>query len=218
MSKFIVLIGPPGAGKGTQAKLVSEKLDLPHISSGDIFREYFNNQSELGKIAHRYIERGELVPDEITIAMIRERLSKSDCETGAILDGFPRNPVQADALEQMLLEMDSEVDLVAYIDVPQEELIERLTGRLTCREQGHVFHRKYNPPKVANRCDYDGSELYQRDDDKEETVKRRINVYMQQTMPLIEYYLRKNLLVKVDGMQTIEQVTKTLLEVIGNKR
>ena len=150
--------------------------------------------------------------------MIRERLSKSDCETGAILDGFPRNPVQADALEQMLLEMDSEVDLVAYIDVPQEELIERLTGRLTCREQGHVFHRKYNPPKVANRCDYDGSELYQRDDDKEETVKRRINVYMQQTMPLIEYYLRKNLLVKVDGMQTIEQVTKTLLEVIGNKR
>lgn len=211
MTRFIVLLGPPGAGKGTQAEAISAKLHLPHISSGDIFREHLKNQTELGKLAAGFINKGELVPDDVTIAMIRERLSRPDCHDGALLDGFPRTPAQAEALATFLSEINGQVKHVPYICVPEDVLIERLAGRWTCRESGHVFHEKYNPPKLQGICDFDGSKLYQREDDKAETVKRRIHVYMEQTQPLIAYYREHGVLREVDGKKTIEQVTKDLL-------
>lgn len=215
MPTYIVLLGPPGAGKGTQAQIVSEKLGLPHISSGDIFRENLKNQTELGQLARGYMDRGELVPDDVTIAMIRERLSRPDCAPGALLDGFPRTPPQAEALSAMLAEFQGRVNAVPYIKVPEEVLVERLTGRWTCRAEGHVFHEKFNPPKEPGVCDFDGSELYQREDDKAETVIRRIRVYLEQTMPLIEYYRQRGILLEVDGRQSIEQVSADLLEALS---
>jgi adenylate kinase len=211
MSSFIVLLGPPGAGKGTQAKAISEKTSLPHISSGDIFRENLKNQTELGKLAAQYINKGELVPDDVTIAMIHQRLSRPDCQNGALLDGFPRTPAQAEALSKILTELQGKVIAVPYISVPEGVLIERLSGRWTCRQAGHIFHEKYNPPLQPGRCDIDGSELYQREDDKAETVKRRIRVYLEQTEPLIEYYRQRGLLIEVDGARAIELVTADLL-------
>jgi adenylate kinase len=211
MSKYIVLLGPPGAGKGTQAKTVSQNLGLPHISSGDIFRENLKNQTELGKLADKYINKGELVPDDVTIAMIQDRLSRADCEGGALLDGFPRTPAQAEALDAILSDLNGRVIAVPYIKVAKEELIARLTGRWTCREKGHVFHQKFNPPKVAGKCDFDGSELYQRDDDKVETVTNRIRVYLDQTQPLIDYYQQKSLLLEIDGGKPIEVVSVDLM-------
>jgi len=214
MAKFYVLIGPPGAGKGTQAKVIAEKYGLVHISSGDLFRENLKNQTELGKEAQGYITRGELVPDALTIKMVRERVSRPDCKEGALLDGFPRTPAQADALTDMLKDFGSKVELVPLIDVPAEILVERLSGRWTCRAQGHVFHEKFNPPQKPGVCDIDGSELYQREDDQKSTVVNRIKVYSEQTAPLIEYYSNKKILVKIDGTQAIDQVTKDLLEAI----
>jgi adenylate kinase len=217
MRRFIVLLGPPGAGKGTQAEAISEKLHLPHISSGDLFREHLKNQTELGKLAAGYINKGDLVPDDVTIAMIRERLSRPDCHSGALLDGFPRTPPQAEALAAMLADMNGQVKFVPYICVPDEVLIERLAGRWTCRKAGHVFHEKYNPPKQPGVCDFDGSELYQREDDKAETVKRRIRVYTDQTQPLIDYYRLHGVLIEIDGKKPIEQVTSDLLSALqGN--
>lgn len=215
MPTYIVLLGPPGAGKGTQAKVVSKTLHLPHISSGDIFRDHLKRQSDLGQMAKAYIDRGELVPDDVTIAMIRERLSRSDCESGALLDGFPRTPGQAKAFDQMLVKFQAQVDAVPYISVDEEVLVERLTGRLTCKAQGHVFHLEYNPPRQPGICDVDGSELYQRDDDKAETVKRRIHVYLEQTLPLIEYYQQKGILIEINGNQPIEKVTADLLSALS---
>jgi len=217
MPKYYVLLGSPGAGKGTQAQLISKKLGLPHISSGDIFRENIKNQTELGIKAKNYIDRGELVPDDITISMIRDRISHPDCSAGALLDGFPRTPAQAEALDEMLKEFNGKVDLVPYIEVPEEVLISRLTGRWTCRAEGHVFHEKFNPPKVAGICDYDGSELYQREDDKVETVTNRIQVYTSQTMPLINYYQNNNVLVRVDGTKSIEEVMVDLLVALSKE-
>jgi adenylate kinase len=217
MSRFIILLGPPGAGKGTQAEAISAKLRLPHISSGDIFRENLKNHTELGKMADTYINKGELVPDDLTIAMIRERLSRPDCVEGALLDGFPRTPHQAEALAVMLAEVGGEVKNVPYICVPEDVLIERLAGRWTCRQAGHVFHQKYNPPHQAGICDFDSSELYQRDDDKTETVKNRIRVYLEQTQPLVEYYQQQGVLIEVDGKKNIEHVTQDLLTALqGN--
>lgn len=214
MPTYIVLLGPPGAGKGTQAEVISEKLGLVHVSSGDIFRENLKQQTELGKLAQGYMNRGELVPDDVTIAMIRERLSRPDCAQGALLDGFPRTPAQADALSGMLATLSSQVNSVPYISVPAEVLIERLGGRWTCRAEGHVYHEKYNPPKDAGKCDLDGSELYQREDDKPATVENRIRVYMSQTSPLIEYYRQKGLLSEINGMQPIDDVTADLMAAI----
>jgi adenylate kinase len=214
MPTYVVLLGPPGAGKGTQAQLISSKLGLPHISSGDLFREHLKAESELGRLAKYYMDRGELVPDDVTIEMVRLRLSKSDCAAGALLDGFPRTPPQAEALAKMLEGFNGKVDVVPYINVPEEILVERLSGRWTCRAQGHVFHAKYNPPQEAGRCDIDGSELYQREDDKAETVINRIRVYFKQTMPLIEYYRQQGVLVEVDGSQPIERVSADLLAVL----
>lgn len=211
MPIYIVLLGPPGAGKGTQAQLISKEMGLPHISSGDIFRENLKQETELGKQAKGYMDRGELVPDDLTVSMIRERLSRPDCAQGALLDGFPRTPAQAEALKQMLAELGGQVKAVPYIKVPEEILVERLTGRWTCRAQGHVFHVKFNPPQQAGVCDFDGSELYQREDDKAETVLNRIQVYFKQTMPLIAYYQEQGLLKETDGAQPIEKVSEALL-------
>jgi len=214
VKNFYVFLGPPGAGKGTQAKFVAKMLGIPQISSGDIFRENKKNKTELGILADEYIRVGELVPDDVTIRMVGERISRTDCDAGAILDGFPRTPNQAKALDKMLEGMNCQIIQVPYIAVDEEELVERLSGRLTCREQGHVFHKKYNPPKVAGVCDFDGSELYQREDDRPETVKHRIRVYEQQTRPLIEYYKERGILIKIDGNQAIEQVTGDLMEML----
>jgi len=214
MPTYIVLLGPPGVGKGTQAKTLAEKTGLVHVSSGDLFRENIKEQTELGKLAQSFMNKGELVPDDVTIAMVRERISRSDCKKGAILDGFPRTPAQADALKKMLAEFNAEVNAVPYIMAAPEILILRLSGRWTCRENGHVYHEKFNPPKVSGVCDLDGSELYQRDDDKAETVTRRIQVYIEQTAPLIAYYREIGKLVEVDGTQPIEQVTDALLSAL----
>ena len=214
MATFIVLLGPPGVGKGTQAKILSEQTGLVHISSGDLFRENLKNQTELGKLAQTYMTKGELVPDDVTIAMIRERLSRPDCAVGAILDGFPRTPAQADALEAMLQEFNGHVDVVPFVTADEDVLVERLGGRWTCRANGHIFNEKSNPPKNEKVCDFDGSELYQRDDDKEETVKRRIEVYFDQTSPLISYYRDHDKLVEIDGTRSIDQVTQDLLAAV----
>ena len=214
MGKYFVLLGPPGAGKGTQAEVLSEKTGLAHISSGDIFRENLKAQTELGKLAQGFMNRGELVPDDVTIAMIRERLSRPDCKAGAILDGFPRTPAQAQALSEMLAQLDGKVVSVPYISVPAAVLIERLSGRWTCRAQGHVYHSQFHPPVRAGVCDEDGSELYQREDDQPATVERRIRVYLDQTTPLIDHYRQAGLLVEIDGTQSIEQVTSALLAAV----
>ena len=214
MATFIVLLGPPGVGKGTQAKIMAEETGLVHISSGDLFRENLKGQTELGKLAQTYMGRGELVPDDVTIAMIRERLSRPDCKAGAILDGFPRTTAQADALEKMLGEFNGKVNKVPYITASEKVLVERLSGRWTCRANGHVYHDKLNPPKQATVCDIDGSELYQRDDDKSDTVVRRIQVYLEQTAPLITYYRGRGNLVEINGTQNIRDVTKSLLSAL----
>jgi len=214
MTTFIVLLGPPGVGKGTQAKILSERTSLAHISSGDLFRENLKNQTELGKLAQTYMSKGELVPDDVTIAMIRDRLNRPDCKAGAILDGFPRTPAQADALEAMLEEFKGHVDIVPFIMGDEEVLVERLGGRWTCRKNGHIFNEKFNPPKEAGKCDFDSSELYQRDDDKAETVKRRIQVYLEQTSPLIDYYRHHGKLIEIDGMQPIDIVTQAMVKAL----
>lgn len=218
MATYIVLLGPPGVGKGTQAKILAEKTKLAHVSSGDLFRENLNNRTELGKLAKSFMDRGELVPDDVTIRMIRDRLSRPDCEAGAVLDGFPRTPAQADALEKMLAELGGEVNAVPYITADEAILVERASGRWTCRAQGHIYHQKFNPPKQPGVCDVDGSELFQRDDDKAETVAKRIRVYLEQTMPLVAHYRKSGRLIEIDGAQPVEQVTKELLAALDGSR
>jgi adenylate kinase len=214
MVTFIVLLGPPGVGKGTQAEILAEMTKLAHVSSGDLFRENIKNQTELGKLAKSFMDKGELVPDGVTISMIRDRISRPDCEAGAILDGFPRTPTQADALEKMLAEFGGEVNAVPYITAAETVLVERTSGRWTCRDHGHIYHEKFSPPQKAGICDFDGSELYQRDDDTVETVTKRIRVYLEQTMPLVEYYRKLGKLLEIDGAQPVEQVTKVLLSAL----
>jgi len=216
MAKQIVMLGPPGAGKGTQAKILSEKLGIPHVSSGDIFRENMREQNELGVNAAQYINRGELVPDDVTIAMIRERISRPDCDQGVVLDGFPRTAPQAEALDEMLSDLNKgQVNVVPYIDVPSEVLIDRLTGRRTCRAEGHIFHIMFNPPKEEEKCDLDGSELYQREDDTVETVSNRISVYKKQTQPLIDYYQQRGVLLEINGNQAIEAVLDEIMTALS---
>ncbi len=214
MPVYIVLLGPPGVGKGTQAKLIAETTGLPHVSSGDLFRENIKNETELGKLAQSFMNKGELVADDVTIGMIRDRLSRPDCKGGALLDGFPRTTVQADSLASLLAEFSGSVNYVPYIAAAETTLIERLSGRWTCKAQGHVFHEKHNPPQKSGVCDFDGSPLYQREDDRAETVTRRIQVYFAQTAPLIAYYRERGLLSEIDGAQPIEKVTAGLLAVL----
>ena len=202
---YIVMLGPPGAGKGTQAKKLAQKLDLVHVSTGDLFRENLKNETELGQLAQQYMNEGELVPDDVTIRMVEERLSRPDCEEGAVLDGFPRTPAQAKALDDLLKKFGSSVKVVPYIKVADEALVERLSGRWMS-PSGRVYHEKYNPPTVKWIDDIDGSQLYQREDDKPETVRHRIDVYNEQTAPLIAYYREKDILIEINGTQSIDDV------------
>jgi adenylate kinase len=211
---YVVLLGGPGAGKGTQAERLSQALGVPQISTGDLFRENLRNETELGLQAKETMERGELVPDEVTVGMVRERLSRPDCATGAILDGFPRTVAQAEALEELLTGMGSELTVVPYIKVPEDVLLARLAGRWTCRACGAMYHQLFSPPQEAGVCDRCGGELYQRPDDTPETQKHRIKVYFEQTAPLIDYYREKGLLVEVDGRPGIDEIQAALLGVI----
>jgi len=205
------MLGAPGAGKGTQAKMLAEKTGLSHVSSGDLFRDNIKNETDLGILAKSYIDKGELVPDDVTISMVKDRLSRPDCAKGAILDGFPRTTAQAEALDASLAEMGRQIDIVPLIGVPESVLMARLTGRWTCKQCGAIYHTLFSPPKQAGICDLDGSELYQRPDDTPETVSNRIKVYTEQTAPLIEYYTQKGVLAEINGDQDIEQVNADLL-------
>nr|4MKH_A Chain A, Adenylate kinase [Bacillus subtilis subsp. subtilis str. 168] len=206
MGMNIVLMGLPGAGKGTLAEKIVEKYGIPHISTGDMFRAAMKEETPLGLEAKSYIDKGELVPDEVTIGIVRERLSKSDCERGFLLDGFPRTVAQAEALEEILEEMGRPIDYVINIQVRKEELMERLTGRRICSVCGTTYHLVFNPPKTPGICDKDGGELYQRADDNEETVTKRLEVNMKQMAPLLAFYDSKEVLVNVNGERDIEDV------------
>jgi adenylate kinase len=211
---FLVLLGGPGAGKGTQAERLAEALGIPQISTGELFRENLENQTELGLLAKGYMERGELVPDEVTVGMVRERLSRPDAARGAILDGFPRTIAQAEALEALLADLGSELTVVPYIQVPEDMLLARLAGRWTCRNCGAMYHQMFSPPEEAGVCDKCGGELYQRPDDTPETQKHRIEVYFEQTAPLIDYYRDKGLLVEVDGRPGIAEIQAELQNIV----
>ena len=208
--RFIILLGPPASGKGTQAAQLREAIGLPHVASGDLFRENLKNETELGARAKSYIDRGELVPDDLTIAMVMDRLSRPDCAAGALLDGFPRTIAQAEALDRALAAQGQQVSIVPYIAVPDEVLIERVSGRRICRTCEKVYHVRFNPPQQPGVCDEDGGELYQRDDDKPETVRKRLQVYWEQTSPLIDYFRGQGVLVEIDGDQPIEAVQVNL--------
>lgn len=207
----LVLLGPPGVGKGTQASSIIKKYDVPHISTGDIFRENIKNETELGRKAKSYMDKGHLVPDELVIELVVDRLSQEDCEKGFLLDGFPRTIAQADALDENLSKAGLELDNVINLTADKQVLIDRVVGRRICKTCGSTYHVDFNPPKVAGVCDVDQGELYQREDDTEETVATRIEVYSEETQPLIKYYEDKNLLVNVDGMRPIEEIFQTIV-------
>ena len=211
---YLVLLGPPGSGKGTQAERLEQELHLPHVASGDLFRENIGNETELGLLAKGYVDRGQLVPDDVTIAMVRERLWQPDCDDGVILDGFPRTLAQAEALDEMLASAGRALAGVLYINVPDEESVRRLSGRWICRQCQAPYHTIFSPPAREGVCDACGGELYQRDDDKPETVRARLKVYHQQTAPLIDYYRQAGLLVEVDGAGDIETVSAALLDAV----
>lgn len=206
----LAFLGPPGAGKGTQAQLLAERLGIPHLATGDLFREEIKQETELGKKAKGYLDRGMLVPDAVTVAMVREKLARPEFQRGVILDGFPRNLNQATALDAIFMEKGQALRGVVFITAPPEVIMQRLSGRRVCRAGGHNYHVLFNPPQVEGRCDLDGSELYQRDDDRPEVVEQRIGVYMEATSPLIEYYRKRGLLIEVDGEKPIPQVQERI--------
>lgn len=210
----MVLMGLPGAGKGTQAALIVEKLGIPHISTGDMFRAAVKEQTPLGQEAKSYMDRGQLVPDHVTIGIVRERLGKDDCAKGFLLDGFPRTVPQAEALDQLTKELNRPIDYVIYIDVAEEELLKRLTGRRICRNCGATYHTVFAPSKKDGVCDRCGGELYQRDDDRLETVQERLKVNVEQTEHLLRYYESTGKLYRVDGVQPIDEVTQSILSII----
>lgn len=212
---YILLMGPPGAGKGTQAAELVKRFNIPHISTGDMFRAAVKDQTELGKKAKAFMDAGQLVPDEVTIGIVKERLAKPDCKTGFILDGFPRTAEQANALSITLRELGITLDRVINITVPAEDLISRITGRRICKACGATYHVAFNRSSLEGKCDKCGGEIYQRDDDREETVKKRLDVYSAQTEPLINYYQDKGLYTEIDGRQPIEKV---LEDIIGSLR
>ncbi|MFP4655363.1 MAG: adenylate kinase [Methanohalobium sp.] len=212
----IVLFGPPGAGKGTQAKEISENYHIPHISTGDILRDNVKNGTELGNKAKEYMDKGELVPDEVLIGIIKNRLIEPDCNNGYILDGYPRTINQADALDEILENLGKSLDVVLNIEVPDEELVTRLSGRRICSNCGANYHLKFSPPSKDGICDVCGGKLYQRDDDKEEVIKQRLETYNNQTAPLIGYYKEKDILVNIDGTGKVEDVFEDIRSVLDN--
>ena len=214
----LVLLGPPGAGKGTQAATLAAQLGLAHIATGDLFRRAQEQGTELGRLARGYMEKGQLVPDEVTIALVRERLAQEECQNGFVLDGFPRNPPQAAALDEALAGQELQLDRVALLQVSQGELIRRLSGRWLCRDCQVPYHLVTSPPQVSGKCDRCGGQLYQREDDTEETVRQRLRVYEEQTSPLIEYYQKQGKLVEVDGQGGIQEINQRLLEGLGVSR
>jgi len=209
-----LLMGPPGAGKGTQAVVLAEKLAIPHISTGDMFRAAVKEGTPLGVEAKKYMDAGGLVPDEVTIGIVRERLSKDDCKEGFLLDGFPRTVFQAEALDEIVKDLGMALDAAINIDVDEDALVGRITGRRMCRKCGTPYHIEFSPSKVEGVCDKCGGELYQRDDDKEETVRNRIQVYNAKTLPLIEFYNKKGIVKNVNGNQDMEKVTEDILNAI----
>ncbi len=213
----IILIGAQGSGKGTQADTLSQALGIPHVASGDLFRKAFDEKTELGLKAKAYTDRGELVPDDLTVAMVLGRLAEPDCRQGALLDGFPRTIAQAQALDNGLQGMDLQIDLAIYLKVPREELLKRLSGRYICRAHQHVYNINTRPPKVPGICDLDGSELYQRSDDVGEAVQRRLDIFFNETIQLLDYYGHQHKLVEVNGDQSIDAVQKDLLNKVQNR-
>lgn len=213
--KYILLLGAPGAGKGTQAALLQERLGLPHVASGDLFRDNLKRETELGLKAKSYMERGELVPDDVTIAMVLERLSRPDTAKGALLDGFPRTIQQAEALDAALAAQGRKIEKVINFNVSEDALMARLTGRWICRNCQATYHTLYNPPKQPGLCDVCGGELYQRPDDTPETVANRLRVYFNQTRPLIDYYQKRGQLVDINGEQEIEQVQQDIVQALS---
>lgn len=211
----LILMGLPGAGKGTQAQKIVEEFHIPHISTGDIFRAAMKNETEMGLKAKAYIDKGELVPDEVTNGIVKDRLAEDDTKVGFMLDGFPRNLAQAEALDQMLADSDRKLDAVLNIHVEPEVLVERLTGRFICRNCGATYHKLYHMPKVEGTCDVCGShDFYQREDDKPETVKNRLDVNIKMNTPLVDYYQVKNVLHTVDGQQDIDKVYQDVQQIL----
>jgi adenylate kinase len=204
----LVLVGPPGAGKGTQAEFIAERFCIPKISTGDIFRTNVSNGTELGKLAKKYMDAGDLVPDEVTIAMVSSRLGEPDAAAGFLLDGFPRNVAQAYELDSILSDLGTSLDVVLELDVDNDEVVLRLSGRRTCKKCGHVWHLEYDPPPTPDVCGRCGGVLYQRDDDLAETVRHRLDVYASQTSPLIEFYRGREQLVVMDALGAVEDVTE----------
>jgi adenylate kinase len=204
----VVLVGPPGAGKGTQAQFISSHLSIPKISTGDIFRYNVSNGTELGRQAQAYMERGDLVPDELTIAMVEARLGEDDAQSGFLLDGFPRTVPQAETLRKLLADWDTRLDVVLELVVEDDEVVRRLSGRRTCRLCGRIWHVLFEPPERSGRCDDCGGELFQRDDDREATIRHRLDVYAKQTQPLIAYYADDGILLGIDATGPVEEITE----------
>jgi adenylate kinase len=214
---FLVLLGAPGAGKGTQAAIISRKLGLAHIASGDLFRQAVEKGTKLGQSVKSYMDKGALVPDKVTIQLISEHLNECDCKSGCVFDGFPRTIEQAKALDKMLASRGKAMDKAIYIEVPEEELLKRLSGRWICRQCQAPYHELTSPPKVARKCDKCGGELYQRSDDAVETVKERLKVYFAQTAPVLDYYQAKGKLIAVNGKLGIEEVAEGIIDVLKPK-
>ncbi|AQL55564.1 adenylate kinase [Abyssicoccus albus] len=210
----IILMGLPGAGKGTQAELITEKYPIPHISTGDMFRKAMKDETPLGAKAKSFMDKGELVPDEVTIGIVRDRLNESDASKGFLLDGFPRTVEQAEALNEIMKDMSSKIDAVIYINVAQEELLTRLTGRRICKTCGKAYHLVFNPPKVEGVCDNDGTKLYQREDDNPETVQNRLDVNIKQTKPLLDFYDAQGVLKEVNGEGDIDDVFNEIQSIL----
>jgi adenylate kinase len=215
MAKYLVLFGPPGVGKGTQAERLKEELHIAHVATGDLFRDNLKRETELGQLAKSYMDRGALVPDEVTIGMVRERLKEADTQNGVLFDGFPRTVAQAEALDKLLGERGGKIEKVIFIHASPEVLLDRLGNRWTCKQCGAVYNTSTKPPKVAGVCDNCGGEVYQRPDDKPEVQKKRIDVYLEQTAPLIEYFDKFGMLARVDGQQPIETVYAEVITAIG---
>lgn len=210
----IIMLGAPGAGKGTQAKKIAEKYGIPHISTGDIFRANIKNQTELGRKAKEYMDQGMLVPDELTLELVMDRFTKDDCQNGYVLDGFPRTIPQAEALTAALAKQQDTVDYAINVDVPDEAIVSRMSGRRACLSCGGTYHIKFNPTKTEGICDACGGELVLRNDDKPETVQKRLDVYHEQTQPLIEYYQIQNILKEVDGTLPMEEVFQAIIAIL----